>query len=67
MLMRYDARESRPPANPIWWRLHRLLALLRDRVAAENDVARLQGFDDALLRDMGIPREEIGRRVRGRR
>ena len=67
MLMRYDPREHRRPPNSVWRVLNRLLARLRDRIAAENDIARLEGFDDALLKDMGIPRDEIARRVRGRR
>jgi uncharacterized protein YjiS (DUF1127 family) len=41
---------------------HRVRIWLQSKL----DIARMQQMDDHLLRDMGVERTEIGRRVRGR-
>jgi uncharacterized protein YjiS (DUF1127 family) len=43
-----------------------LAHLFRTWLQSKVDVARMQQMDDHLLRDMGVDRTEIGRRVRGR-
>lgn len=43
-----------------------LLARARARHEAARSAERLRRFDDHLLRDIGITREEIDARVRGR-
>ncbi len=43
-----------------------LAHLFRTWLQSKVDVARMQQMDDHLLKDMGVDRTEIGRRVRGR-
>lgn len=66
----------RPTVHSDRWRLRlavavprlRLLAVRLDRWYALNqEVRRLARLDDHLLADMGIERDEIAARVRGRR
>ena len=45
---------------------HKLVVRVRTWLQAMVDTARMQHMDDRLLKDIGIERSEIGRRVRGR-
>ena len=47
--------------------LHDLTKRIAERLRIRRDIRKLAGLDDHLLADIGIPRDEIARRVTGRR
>lgn len=69
MLMKYEPDRRDDPIAAMknaLWRAHGLLQRVHDWLALRGDIYRLQGLDDHLLADMGIQRDEIEQRVKGR-
>lgn len=46
--------------------LHDLGRRLRERLRLHRDIERLRDLDDRMLGDMGIARDSIAKRLRGR-
>ena len=65
--MLYGPLDRSRRRNGAWPLLHQLIAGFRQWLQFKEEILRLRRLDDHLLADLGIPRDQIAARVKGRR